>query len=289
MSRHQPAGATEACLGVRDRSSGAQSRSPNDLGSELLSHPTEPTWYNSRGSSSAIDYLLYRAPSATLKDAVLSGPEEVLETDHRPVWGDMVALFFRGHVKRTAWTHLCGKWTVHGGRFLQECNSMAENLDLSARESDEDQFGHACNANASRSGTLRYRDSSDILDMVKARRQLSGREARLAAVQILAARKRAKPSGFRTSWTEQLRGTFAQLVTSADVDTRQGRNCTVTPCEQGASIKQSRTCAIFTHANSLQTIYIRAVVSWPCTWLEQALCLLRVSLRMKKLKLLFTA
>ena len=69
---------------------------------------------------------------------------------------------------------------------------MAENLELSAREFDEDQFGHACNANASRSGTLRYRDTSDILDMVKARRRLSGREARLAAVQILAARKRAK-------------------------------------------------------------------------------------------------
>ena len=66
-----------------------------------ISHPAEPTWYNSRGSSSAIDYLLYRAPSATLK-----GPEEVLETDHKPVWGDMVALFPRGHVKRTAWTHL---------------------------------------------------------------------------------------------------------------------------------------------------------------------------------------
>ena len=31
-----------------------------------ISHPAEPTWYNSRGSSSAIDYLLYRAPSYCL-------------------------------------------------------------------------------------------------------------------------------------------------------------------------------------------------------------------------------
>ena len=39
VSRHQPAlmprGATEACLGVRERTSGALSRSPRDLGSEL--------------------------------------------------------------------------------------------------------------------------------------------------------------------------------------------------------------------------------------------------------------
>ena len=135
---------------------------------------------------------MYRAPHATLADKVLSGPEEVVRTDHKPVWGDMMSVLPMGRGKRTAWTHLCGKWTVDGTTLPQDLNSIAENLELGALDFAEAQFVHACRKNAKRSGSLRYRDPPEILDMVKACRRLSGREAREAAVTVLQACKKAK-------------------------------------------------------------------------------------------------
>ena len=65
-------------------------------------------------------------------------------------------------------------------------------MELSAGDVNEHEFAAACNSNAKRSGSLRYKDSPELLEFVKAQRQLAGREARDAAVRILAARKKAK-------------------------------------------------------------------------------------------------
>ena len=164
-----------------------------------ISRPQEPTWSNSRGSSSAIGYLMYRAPHATLADRILSGPEEVVGTDHKPVWENIMSVFSMGTVKRKAWKHLCGKWAVDGTTLLQDFNSIAENLELDAVDFAESQFVHACRKNAKPSGSLRYRDTPEILDMVKARRRLTAREVADVAVNVLPARKKAK-----TLWLQGL-------------------------------------------------------------------------------------
>ena len=43
--------------------------------------------------------------------------------------GDMLALFPLSCIKRSAWTHLCGKWTVDGAGLLHVCNSLAQNVE----------------------------------------------------------------------------------------------------------------------------------------------------------------
>ena len=51
-----------------------------------LTAPSQATWYNSRGAESKIDFAFYRAPRARLlHDLVVDGPEDILQTDHRPV------------------------------------------------------------------------------------------------------------------------------------------------------------------------------------------------------------
>ena len=48
-----------------------------------IPHQQEPTWINSRGSASALDYFLYRDPQARLvTDKVMPGPELLVGSDH---------------------------------------------------------------------------------------------------------------------------------------------------------------------------------------------------------------
>ena len=77
---------------------------------------------------------------------------------------------------------------------------MAESLELTQQDFELSEFVDVCQSKAKRSSSLRYQDSDDILALVRARRQLSGAAARETAVQILAARKRAK-----SAWLQELK------------------------------------------------------------------------------------
>ena len=129
----------------------------------------------------------------------MSGPESVVGSDHKPIWGDMSSLNSGCRIRRQAWTHRCGKWQVDGAAFMEACNSMAENLELTQQDFELNEFVHVCQSKAKRSVSVRYRDLDDILALVRTRRQLSGAAATEVAVQILAARKRAK-----FAWLQEL-------------------------------------------------------------------------------------
>ena len=222
-----------------------------------ISHPQEPTWQNStRGASSALDYLMYRAPDARLVDTVLTGPETILGSDHKPVWGDMISLFPMHRAKRVAWTHWCGKWTVDGARLLHAFKYLAEKLELDAHDFSDAQCVLTCNPYACRSGSLRYRDSPELLALVKARRQLSGREARDAAVRILSARKRPKRPGCKTCLIKRLPVISGRLDTFEHVRSRLIRNCMDMLCTQAVS---TRRCPIYgssTEGSSLERTHM---------------------------------
>ena len=229
-----------------------------------ISHPHGPTWSNSRGSSSAIDYLMYRAPPDTLVDKILSGPENVVGTDHKPVWGDMMSVFPMGRGRK----HLCGKWTVDGTKLLQDFNSIAENLELGALDFAEEQFVHACRQNAKRSGSLRYRDPPNHLDMVKARRRLSGREARDAAVNVLLARKKAK-----TLWLQGLLDRAASGDFQAAGYFRRRRHSSRSEMHgfamrAGGFHKAMSEMKQFYRRKFGALTFTMTERSWPCIWLE---------------------
>ena len=76
--------------------------------------------------------FLYRAPQARLVvEKVMSGPEMLVGSDHKRIWGDMASLNAGCRIRRQAWTHKCGKWQVErcGAAFMQAWNSMAENAE----------------------------------------------------------------------------------------------------------------------------------------------------------------
>ena len=93
-----------------------------------LTRPDRATWQNSRRPQSRIDCLLYRAPRAQLVD--VTGPEEVLDTDHRPVLISVSSLWGR----TTKTPKPIKRRTGVASGALHACNSLAENLEIGAAE-----------------------------------------------------------------------------------------------------------------------------------------------------------
>ena len=106
-----------------------------DLG---LSHtkPTEATWSNSRGSSSKIDYVLYRTPSQeTLDQGVATGSDELLGSDHQLI--TFCVAVNKGPRKRVRQRRTnCGKWVVDYTKAVPLCNKLACDADVSGAEED---------------------------------------------------------------------------------------------------------------------------------------------------------
>ena len=133
----------------------------------LLSRPCRATWYNSRGSESRIDFAFYRVPRGQLiDDQVCEGPEQVLETDHRPVVITMsTALGKMGKRKRIR-NSKCGKWKVDSIQAINACNACAENLEVNAQDLDLPCLERICFASAARANSCRYRDPPEIKQLI---------------------------------------------------------------------------------------------------------------------------
>ena len=120
---------------------------------------------------------------------------------------------------------------------MEACNSMADNVELTQQDFELGEFVHACQSHTRRSFSPRYRDPKDILTLVCTRRQMSGAAAWEAAVQILAARKRAKSAWLQELLDRAAAGDFRAASYFVNVNSQPSLSCRATRCGQEASIR----------------------------------------------------
>ena len=229
----------------------------------ILSRPSCATWYNSRGSESRIDFAFYRAPRGRLiDDQVCEGPEHILGTDHRPVIITMSTAWGRLGKRKRIRNSKCGKWKVNLIQALHACNACAENLELSARDLNLTCLAEVCAESAGRATSCRYRDPPEIKQLIADRRALRGSEARMAAVSILQARKKAK-----ATWLQDLLG---QAAAGSAAGAESTARCTATYSERVDLNGLSRTCKPFTGVSSLRLSSMHPEQRWRYTYLERA-------------------
>ena len=158
-------------------------------------HPHKPTWKNSRGSNSRIDYLLFSTGTRqAVWSEVLEDSDVVLGTDHRCCTLALQAL--RKSAKNRALgysnSHRCGKWRVDVTGVPTLCENLhaqLQALDLPLTDSTIQGLAEqAC----TRPGSLRYKDSADIKALISLRRRQTGTQARETARKIVVARALAK-------------------------------------------------------------------------------------------------
>ena len=158
-------------------------------------YPHKPTWLNSRGSSSRIDYILFSTGTRqALWSAVLEDSDVVLGSDHR--CGTLALQDLRKTTKNRALgysnLHRCGKWKVNLSAAPGLCETLhAQLLTLDLSLTDSTIQGLASQA-CSRPGSLRYRDTPEIKAMINLRRRQSGGQSRETAQKIATARALAK-------------------------------------------------------------------------------------------------
>ena len=163
-----------------------------DLG---LSHtkPTEATWSNSRGSSSKIDYVLYRTPSQeTLDQGVATGSDELLGSDHQLI--TLCVAVNKGPRKRVRQRRTnCGKWVVDYTKAVPLCNKLACDADVSGADVDEEAFLRICRKSCFRPRSFRFRDTPEIKQLIEDRRRSQDpRQKRQLGRDIVASRAEAK-------------------------------------------------------------------------------------------------
>ena len=158
-------------------------------------YPHKPTWLNSRGSHSRIDYVLFSTGTRqALWSEVLEDSDVVLGSDHRCC--TLAIQDLRKNVKSRALgysnLHRCGKWKVDLSAAPDLCESLHEQLlTLDLPLTDSTIQGLASQA-CSRPGSLRYRDTPEIKAMISLRRRQSGSQSRETAQKIATARALAK-------------------------------------------------------------------------------------------------
>ena len=155
--------------------------------------PETFTWCNTRGSESKIDYILLSSPSLGFtQQQVLVDSNFLLGSDHRAV----TASFTRGapcsppRPKRRS--NLCGKWLANSDRVFSEAQSLCHTLDLSERDLTCSDLASLAARTSFSPPSLRYKDPPEIVDKIRQRRRLSGREARELGKEIVRLRAIAK-------------------------------------------------------------------------------------------------
>ena len=176
-----------------------------DLGLQCT-NPSVPTWTNTRGAQSKIDFLCYRTPSpATLYDKVALDSDTVLGTDHRAVLAAFRSVEPAPR-RRQRPQHKCGKWRVNNAKALEElCKIDPSTFDLQRNLQTV-----ACTATF-RGSSCRYRDSAVIRDLIQQRRRASGAEARRLAHEIVQHRAADKRQWMEDILTRSANGDFAAI------------------------------------------------------------------------------
>ena len=171
------------------------------------SRPSAPTWSNTTGSSSRIDFLLFSLPTMTSRDdRVLVGSDHVLGTDHCAVNDYTPLLLTSG--RRPFKNSKCGKWFTHGPQLMQQANDLASKLDLSMQDLTMNDIEALCAKSSKRVTSCRYVDPPHIKAMISDRRYLHGAAAKDLSKRIIGERKKAKKEWLQYLLEQSAAGDF---------------------------------------------------------------------------------
>ena len=162
----------------------------------VATSPTTYTWSNNRGPASKIDFVCVSVPSVDIRtQAVVQDSDVILGSDHRAVTAS-----FQGpspcrkpglrppRINQTK----CGQWRCDVSNLLPAASQLAAQLDLSGSDLVPFKLQAICNAASKRPTSYRYRDPPHVLEAIKTRRTLHGREARDMGKDIFRMRAQAK-------------------------------------------------------------------------------------------------
>ena len=142
-----------------------------DLG---LSHtrPNTFTWSNTRGSSSRIDYILYRTPhQQTCEEQVVDDSDHILPSDHRLC---TLCVLQKGLPKRKRQKRTnCGKWLVDYTKAIPALNRLASKADLEGQDLAEQDFLIATQKARFRPKGLRFQDPPELRQLIQERKAMT--------------------------------------------------------------------------------------------------------------------
>ena len=151
----------------------------------------QPTWSNTSGACSRIDFILFSLPSMTFwDDRVLAGSDNVIGSDHCAVSVSLQSLPSTG--RSVFQNSKCGKWWTQGPQLLNKASALAEHLELSMSDLHMEDLSSLCQSCSRRITSCRFVDTPEIKNLIAKRKGLRGREARDLAKQIADTRRTAK-------------------------------------------------------------------------------------------------
>ena len=158
-------------------------------------YPHKHTWSNTRGSTSRIDYICFSGGSRqAVWSEVLEDSDVILGSDHRccTVALQQLRKSSRGRALNYSHQHRCGKWRVDLSQAPDLCDALREQLLCLSLPLTDTTIQGLASQTCSRPGSLRYRDTPEIKQLIRLRRHQSGSQSRGTAQKIVTARALAK-------------------------------------------------------------------------------------------------
>ena len=106
----------------------------------------------------------------------------------------------------------CGQWRCNTEKLLTAANCLAEQLDLSTKDLCLAELQNICNDASSRPSSYRYKDPPHIIQAIKLRRSLRGREARQLGKDIYRMRAQAKQTWLTELLDRGSKGDFGAVA-----------------------------------------------------------------------------
>ena len=171
----------------------------------------QPTWSNTSGACSRIDFILFSLPSMTFwDDRVLSGSDAVIGSDHCAVSVSLQSLPSTG--RSVFQNSKCGKWWTQGPQLMNKASALAEHLELSMADVRMEDLSSLCQSCSRRITSCRFVDTPDIKNLIARRKRQHGREARELAKQIADTRRRAKKEWLATLLQKSAEGDYRAIA-----------------------------------------------------------------------------
>ena len=171
----------------------------------------EPTWSNTSGACSRIDFILFSLQSMTFwDDRVLLGSDAIVGSDHCAI---SVSLQSLTSIGRGAFQNSkCGKWWTQGPQLMNKASALAEHLELSMSDMCMEDLSSLCQSCSRRVTSCRFVDTPDIKALIAKRKRLRGREARELAKQIADTRRQAKKEWLASLLQKSAEGDFRAIA-----------------------------------------------------------------------------
>ncbi|CAE7472602.1 unnamed protein product, partial [Symbiodinium necroappetens] len=188
-------------LGAIESRSAAASPDEREVFATLLlrnfglvhTRPAVYTWCNTRGSESKIDYILLSSPHSQFSEQQVHADSNfLLGSDHRAVSACFERLAPPSSYRPKRRGNKCGKWLTDPAKVFSKSQALCQTLDLSGRDLSSADLECLASKTSYRPPSLRYKDPPEILEKIRQRRLLSGREARDLGKEIVRLRAVAK-------------------------------------------------------------------------------------------------